>query len=73
MYSKSVCDNGNERVCKACDRALKQGVMPLLAKANGLQLFQILPVLSDLNALEVRLICLRVPFMKMVALPFSKQ
>ena len=68
-----VCDNGNEWVCKTCDRALKQGVMPLQAKANGLQLSQIPPELSDLNALELRLICLRVPFMKMVALPSGKQ
>ena len=50
--------NGNEWVCKACDRALRQGVMPLQAKINELQLSQTLPVLSDLNAFEVRLICL---------------
>ena len=31
------------------------------------------PELSDLNALELRLISLRVPFMKMVALPSGKQ
>ena len=47
--------------------------MPLQAKANGLRFSQILLVLSDLNALEVRLLCLRVPFMKMVALPSGKQ
>ena len=68
-----VSDTGNEWVCKTCDRALKRGAMPLQAKANGLQLSQIPLELSDLNALEVRLICLRVPFMKMVALPSGKQ
>ena len=68
-----VNDTGNEWVCKTCDRALKRGVMPLQAKANGLQLSQIPPELSDLNALELRLICLRVPFMKIVALPSGKQ
>ena len=47
--------------------------MPLQAKANGLQLPEIHPELSDLNALELRLISLRVPFMKMVALPSGKQ
>ena len=47
--------------------------MPLQAKANGLQLCNIPPELSDLNALELRLISLRVPFMKMVALPSGKQ
>ena len=44
--------------------------MPLQAKANGLQLCQVPPELSSLNALELRL---RVPFMKMVALPTGKQ
>ena len=68
-----VCDTGNEWVCKTCDRALKRGVMPLQAKANGLKLSQIPAELSDLNALELRLICLRLPFMKMVALPSGKQ
>ena len=47
--------------------------MPLQAKANGLQLSEIPPELSGLNALELRLISLHVPFMKMVALPPSKQ
>ena len=47
--------------------------MPLQAKANGLQLCNVPPELSDLNALELRLISLRVPFMKMVALPSGKQ
>ena len=65
--------DGNEWVCLTCDRALKRGVMPLQAKANGLKLSQIPADLSDLNALELRLICLRLPFMKMVVLPSGKQ
>ena len=63
-----TCD-GKEWVGKTCDRALKRGNMLLQAKANGLQLSQVPPELSNLNALELRLICLRLPFMKMVALP----
>ena len=47
--------------------------MPLQAKANGLQLCPVPPELSSLNAVELRLICLRAPFMKMVALPSGKQ
>ena len=62
--------DGKQWVCRTCDRTLKRGNMPLQAKANGLQLCQ---VLSSLNALELRLICLRVPFMKVVALPTGKQ
>ena len=68
-----VRDTGREWVCKTCDRALKRGVMPLQAKANGLQLPEMPPELADLNALELRLICLRLPFMKIVALPSGKQ
>ena len=34
------------------DRALKRGVMPLQAKANGLQLPDIQPELADLNPLS---------------------
>ena len=44
--------------------------MPLQAKANGLQLCPVPPELSSLNALELIMICLRVPFM---ALPTGKQ
>ena len=65
--------DGKQWVCRTCDRTLKRGTMPLQAKANGLQLCQVPPELSGLNALELRLICLRVPFMKMVALPTGKQ
>ena len=65
--------NGKEWVCKTCDRALARDSMPLQAKANGLHLSEILPELRGLNALELKLIFLRVPFMKMVALPSGKQ
>ena len=68
-----ISSDGKEWVCKTCDRALARGSMPVQAKANGLQLLQIPPELSGLNALELRLISLRVPFMKMVALPSGKQ
>ena len=68
-----ISKDGKEWMCKTCDRALMRGSMPLQAKANGLQLSNVPPELSDLNALELRLISLRVPFMKMVALPSGKQ
>ena len=47
--------------------------MPIQAKANGLQLCLVPDELSCLNPLELRLVSLRVPFMKMVALPSGKQ
>ena len=65
--------DGKEWVCKACARALKCGKVPLQAEADGLRLSQVPPELSNLNALELRLICLSLPFMKMVALPSGKQ
>ena len=68
-----ISSNGKQWVCNTCDRALSRGNLPLQAKANGLQLSPIPPELSNLNLVELRLISLRVPFMKMVALPSGKQ
>ena len=55
------------------DGTLARDNMPVQAKGNGLQLCTIHAELSSLNALELRLISLCVPFMKMVALPSGKQ
>ena len=52
-------------ICKTCDHALKRGKLPGQAKANNLQIDDVPPELSDLNQLEVRLVSLRIPFMKM--------
>ncbi len=57
-------------VCKTCDG---RGVLPVQAKANGMELDNEPDELKCLNALEQRLMSLRVPFMKMVALPTGKQ
>ena len=59
-----ISSDGKQWVCKTCDGALKKGNMPLQAKANGLQLCPIPSQLSGLNLLELKLISLRVPFMK---------
>ncbi len=56
-----------------CDYTLKRGKMPAQAKANYLVLEDVPAELSDLNSMEIRLISLRIPFMKMVALPCGKQ
>ena len=68
-----ISSGGEELICKTCDRSLSRGYMPVQAKANGLQLCEVPPELSDLNPLELRLICLCLPFMKMVAFPSGKQ
>ena len=49
---------------KTCDRALARGSLPLQAEANGLHLPEVPPELSGLNAFELRLISLCVPFVK---------
>ena len=73
VLNSYISSDGKQWVCKTCDAALKRGNMPLQAKANGLQLYPIPSQLSGLNMLELRLIFLRIPFMKMVALPSGKQ
>ena len=50
-----------------------RGNIPVQSKVNGLGLDEIPDELKDLNCLEMRLISLRIPFMKMVALPSGKQ
>ena len=70
LYTSS---DGNQWICITCNAALLRGNMPTQALANGLKLPQVPPELSCLNALELRLISLRLPFMKMVALPSGKQ
>ena len=68
-----VSSDGKQWVCKTCDGALCRGNLAVQAKDNGMELDSEPAELSCLNALEQRLISLRVPFMKMVALPSGKQ
>ena len=56
-------------ICKTCNLALMKGKMPIQAKANRLSLDKVPQELSDLNSLELRLISMRIPIMKMIALP----
>uniref|UniRef100_A0A1X7VYG0 DUF6570 domain-containing protein n=1 Tax=Amphimedon queenslandica TaxID=400682 RepID=A0A1X7VYG0_AMPQE len=67
------CPDGTEWICLTCNRSLKRSNAPVMAKANGLGLETIPPKLECLNELELRLISLRIPFMKMVSLPSCKQ
>ena len=68
-----VCKDGSQWVCHTCDRALKGGRIPVMAKINGFMLPEIPHELKNLNDIEIRLISLRIPFMKMVSLPAGKQ
>ena len=49
-----ISSGGEEWICKTCDRLLSRDYMPVQAKANGLQLCEVPPELSDLNPLELR-------------------
>ena len=67
-----VIYDDNQWICKTCDSSLSRNVLPLQAKANCLVLDTVPPEL-ELNPLELRLISLRIPLMKMLALPSGKQ
>ena len=60
-------------ICRTCNLALRKKKIPCQASINGLQLPDIPPELQDLTPLEERVISLRIPFMKLVALPAGQQ
>ena len=72
-YCEYVCADGRQWICRTCNIRLKRGSLPVEAKANDLALPNVPNELCDLKPLELRLVCMRVPFMKLVALPPSKQ
>ena len=65
----------SEYICSTCHRDLtsKPPKMPSQSAANGLLLPKIPSDLADLNDLERRFVSLRIPFMKLVALPKGGQ
>ncbi|XP_052809481.1 uncharacterized protein LOC128237946 [Mya arenaria] len=65
--------HGFEWICLTCRSYLKKQRLPLQAQANNLEVPAAPPVLSELSSLEVRLLCKRYPFMKLVALPKGRQ
>uniref|UniRef100_A0A1X7VD62 DUF6570 domain-containing protein n=1 Tax=Amphimedon queenslandica TaxID=400682 RepID=A0A1X7VD62_AMPQE len=67
------CPDGTEWICLTCNHSLKRGNVPGMAKANGCGFETIPPELECLNELELWLISLRIPFMKMVSLLGGKQ
>ena len=72
LGSNYISNDGNVWVCKTCDGALKRGLMPAQSIANNFILDDVPPELAKLKLLEVRLISLRIPFLKMVSLPVGK-
>ena len=69
-----LSNDNNEWICRSCHNdAMSRNNMPMQTIANGLQLDLIPSELKDFNNLELRLISLRIPFMKLFALPSGKQ
>ena len=73
LGSNYISNDGNVWVCKTCDSALKLGVMPAQSVSNKLKLDDVPHELAKLKPLEKRLICLRIPFLKLVSLPVGNQ
>ena len=68
-----LSNDNNEWICRSCHNAMSRNNKPMQAIANGLQLDLIPSELKDLNNLELRLISLRIPFVKLFALSSGKQ
>lgn len=64
---------GFEWLCMTCRSYLNRHKMPPQADANKLKVPNPPPELEDLTSLEVRLLCKRYPFMKLLALPKGRQ
>ncbi|XP_030284360.1 uncharacterized protein LOC115588118 [Sparus aurata] len=60
-------------ICSKCHSCIIDGVMPPECALNNLALCPIPPVLACLKRLEIHLIALHIPFMKMLALPKGGQ
>ena len=66
---KCTSVDDKEYLCRSCHNSMCRCEMPLQAKANGLDLDVIPDELKDLNTLELRLISLRIPFLRWLRCP----
>jgi hypothetical protein len=73
LAHRKISAKGREWICGTCHHALKGKRMPAQAKCNNLSPVEIPTELKDLNPLELRLICQRIPFMRMLGLPRGQQ
>ena len=60
-------------VCQTCDLHLKKGKIPTICLDNGLDFFKIPEKVLNLTTLEERLICTRLPFIRIVSLGVDRQ
>ena len=68
-----LSSDGAEYICKSCWTWLGAGKMPPQCQHNNMAVPPLPEVLSRLNDLEMRLLCTRYPFMKIVSLPTGGQ
>jgi hypothetical protein len=64
---------GMEWICITCKSYILRNKLPPQSNANNLSVPLVPKQLKDLTSLEVRLLCQRYPFMKLLALPRGKQ
>ncbi len=60
-------------ICITCHRNLKQGKVPVQAKGNFMDLDPQPEVLKGFTPCGLRLICRRIPFIRLISLPRGKQ
>lgn len=58
----------SEYVCKTCVGYLKKGKIPILCLSNGLEFPLVPPITRKLTNLEERLVCTRLPFLRITSL-----
>jgi len=68
-----LSSDGREYICHSCWSWLSIGKMPAQCQNNNMAVPPIPEELSRLNDLEMRLLCSRYPFMKIVSLPTGGQ
>ena len=65
--------DGKQYICITCNRNLKQGKVPVQAKGNFMDLDPQPEVLKGFTPCGLRLICRRIPFIRLISLPRGKQ
>ena len=62
---RHVSDDSKEWICRSCHNVMCRNNVPVQAKVDGLELARIPNELKDSNTLELQMISLRIPFMKL--------
>ena len=66
-------DTNSELICNTCAGYIRKGQVPILCLANGLQFPTISSTINKLTTLEERLVCTRLPFLRITSLGVDRQ